>query len=140
MKFLRGLGTSILSLLLFLSLTVFSIAFLLQSTALNPDFIVEQVDRIDVSELAHEITEEMITEDLPDEALFLQDAIYDIIEGQEPWLEEQLHYIIHTAYDFLLGETDTLEITIRLDSVKEDLRENISLTLFVQVRMRYRIM
>jgi len=125
MNFLKGLGTFILSFLLFLSLTVFGIAFLLQSTLLNPDFIVDQVDRIDVSDLAHEFTEDMVTADLPDEALFLQDAIFDVIDDQEPWLKEQLHYTIHTAYDFLLGETDTLEISIRLDSVKEGLRESI---------------
>ncbi len=125
MNFLKGLGTFILSFLLFLSLTVFGIAFLLQSTLLNPDFIVDQVDRIDVSDLAHEFTEEMVAEDLPDEALFLQDAVFDVIDDQEPWLKEQLHYAIYTAYDFFLGETDTLEITIRLDSVKEDLKESI---------------
>jgi len=125
MSFLKGLGTFILSFLLFLSLTVFGIAFLLQSTLLNPDFVVDQVDRIDVSELAHDFAEEMVTEDLPDEARFLQDAIFDVIDDQEPWLKEQLHYATYTAYDFLLGKSDTLEITICLDSVKEDLRESI---------------
>ncbi len=125
MNFLKGLGTFILSFLLFLSLTVFSIAFLLQSTVLNPDFVVDQIDRIDVSDLAHDFAEEMVTEDLPDEALFLQDAIFEVIDDQEPWLKEQLRYATYTAYDFLLGKSDTLEITIRLDSVKEELRESI---------------
>ncbi|MCK4274014.1 MAG: hypothetical protein KAW90_03915, partial [Dehalococcoidales bacterium] len=125
MNFLKGLGTFLLSFLLFLSLTVFGIAFLLHGTLLNPDFVVAQVDRIDVSELARDLTEEKIIGELPDEASFVQDAIYDVIDDQEPWLKEQLHYAIYTAYDFLLGESDTLEITIRLDSVKEDLRESV---------------
>jgi len=125
MNFLRGLGTFLLSFLLFLSLTVFGIAFLLHGTLLNPDFVAAQVDRIDVSELAHDFTEEKIIGELPDEAHFIQDAIYDVIDDQEPWLKEQLRYAIYTAYDFFLGKSDTLEIAIELEGLKEGLRESI---------------
>ena len=37
MKFLKGLGLTLLGFLLFLSLSIFSLAFLLNSTILNPD-------------------------------------------------------------------------------------------------------
>lgn len=125
MNILKGLGTFLLGFLLFLSLTVFGIAFLLHGTLLNPDFVAAQVDRIDVSELARDFTEQEIARNLPDEARFLEDAIYDVIDDQEPWLKEQLNYAIYTAYDFLLGETDTLEITVRLEELKEGLKESI---------------
>ena len=125
MSFLKGLGTFILSFLLFLSLTVFGIAYLLHSTLLSPDFVAAQVDRIDVSELARDFTEEKIIGELPDEANFLEDAIFDIIDSQEPWLKEQLRYAIYTTYDFFLGKSDTLEITIQLEDLKEGLRESI---------------
>ena len=125
MNVLKGLGTAILSFLLFLSLTVFGTAFLLHSTILSPDFVAAQVDKIDVSELARDITEEQIAGELPEEAEFLKDAIFDVIDDQEPWLQEQLHNSIYTAYDFLLSKTDTLEITIRLESLKEGLKDSL---------------
>ena len=125
MNFLKGLGTAILSLLLFLCLTVFSIAFLLQNTVLSPDFVVKQVDRIDVSEIADELAGNLFSEDLPGEAQFLQEAVFDIIDDQEPWLKEQFRYVINNTYDYLLSETDTLEITINLDTVKAGLKDSI---------------
>ncbi|MBN1176237.1 MAG: hypothetical protein JXA51_01015 [Dehalococcoidales bacterium] len=125
MNVLKGLGTAILSLLLFLCLSVFSIAFLLQSTVLNPDFVVKQVDRIDVSEIADEFAGDLFSEDLPGEAQFLRAAVFDIIDDQEPWLKEQFRYVINTFYDYLLSETDTLEITIDLAAVREGLKESI---------------
>lgn len=125
MNVLRSLGTAILSLLLFLSLTVFGTAFLLHSTLLNPDFVAAQVDKMDVSELARDITEEQIAGELPEEVEFLKDAILDVIDEQEPWLKEQARHAIYTGYDFFLGKTDTLEITIELESLKADLKDSL---------------
>jgi hypothetical protein len=133
LNFLKGLGTYILSFLLFLSLTVFSLAFLLHNTVLSPEFVTKQVDRIDVSDLAHDLAEDMISEDLPAEAQFLQNAVFDVIDDQEPWLKEQLHYVIDTAYDFLLGKSDKLEIAIYLDDLKKGLRESLWESLNEQV-------
>ena len=125
MTALKGLGTAILSFLLFLSLTVFGIAFMLNSTLLNPDFMTEQVDKIDVSDLAREFAEEQIVEQIPDEVDFLVDVIYDVIDEQEPWIKEQVDTAIYAGYDFILGDTDALNIYIPLDDKKEELRESI---------------
>jgi hypothetical protein len=125
MNILRGLGTFILSFLLFLSLTVFGMAFLLHSTLLNPDFVAAQVDKIDVSELSRDITEEQIAGKLPEEAEFLKDAVLDVIDDQEPWLKEQRHNAIYTSYDFLLGKSDKLEITVPLESLKADIKDSL---------------
>ena len=125
MKVLKGFGTAILSFLLFLSLSVFGVAFMLNSTLLNPDFVTEQMDKIEVSTLVREITEEQIAEQLPEEASFVQDAIYDIIAEQEPLLKEQVNTAIHAAYDFLLGETENLNIVISLEALKESLKDSL---------------
>jgi hypothetical protein len=122
---IRGLATFILSLLLFLSLTIFGMAFLLQNTLLNPDFVYKQVESVDLSELVRDFAEGNIVGVIPEEAQFLEEAIYDVIEDQEPWLKEQFHDAIYTGYDYLLGESDTLEITIRLEELKENLRESL---------------
>ena len=125
MKVLKGFGLAILSLLLFLSLSVFGIAFMLNSTLLNPDFVAAEVDKIDISALARELTEEQIGEQLPEEALFLKEAIYDVIDDQEPQLKEQLNTAIYSGYDYFLGKNERLNIVIALEPLKASLRDSL---------------
>ena len=124
MSALKSLGTAICSFLLFLALTVFGIAFMLNSTLLNPDFVAAQVDKIDVSDLAEEFAEEQIVEEIPEEVDFLVDVIYDVIDEEEPWIKEQVHTAINGGFDFILSKTDTLNIYIPLEHKKEELRES----------------
>jgi hypothetical protein len=131
MGFLKGLGTGLLSFLLFLSLVVFGIAFLFNSTVINPDFVVNQVDKLDISTLARDIVDEQLSEDLPDEAEFLKDAAYAVIADQEPWLKEQVNNALYTGYDYLLGKSDRLKIVIPLESLKTDFKESLWETLKV---------
>ncbi len=129
MGVLKGLGSGILSFLLFLSLVIFGIVFMVNSTVLNPDFIVAQVDNLDISTLARDIVDEQLSEDLPEEGEFLKEAAYMIIDEQEPWLKEQVNNAVYIGYDFLLGKSDRLEITIPLESLKTDFKENLWETL-----------
>jgi len=125
MKVLKGFAIAILSLLLFLSLVIFGISFLLNSTLLNPDFASSQVEKTDISTLVTEITEEQIGEELPEDLLFLKEAVYDVVADHEPWIKEQLDIAIHTGYDYLLSKSDVLEITIPLETLKESLRDSM---------------
>jgi len=125
MGFLKGFGTFVLGFLLFLSLSVFSVAFLLNSTLLNPDFVTRQVDRIDISSLARDVAEKQIKEELPAELSFLKEAVYNVIDEQEPWLKTQLNQAINTGYDYFLGKTDTLSISVPLDAFKKDLKNSL---------------
>ncbi len=125
MKVLKGFGLSILSFLLFLSLSIFGIAFTINSTLLNPDFVAAEVDKIDMSALVIEIAEEQIGGQLPEEALFLKEAIYDVIDDQEPWLKEQLNTAIYSGYDYFLGKSDRLNIAISLEPLKVSLKESL---------------
>ena len=125
MNVLKGFGLGILSFLLFLSLSVFGIAFMLNSTLLNPDFVTSEVDKIDVSALVIEMAEEQIGEQLPEEAFFLKEALYGIISDQEPWLKEQLNAAIYTGYDFFLGKSERVDMIISLEPLKENLRDSL---------------
>jgi len=124
-KFLKGLGTFFCSFLLFLSLSVFSVAFLLHSTLLNPDFVASQVDKIDISSLARDIAEKQINEQLPEEGQFLKDVTFDVINNQEPRIKKQLDSVIYTGYDFLLGKNKQLEITISMVELKANLKDSL---------------
>ena len=125
MSFLKGLGLTVLSILLFLSLSIFGVAFLLQSTILNPDFVADQVNRIDISELARELLEGQMEGQLPEEFSFVEDSIFEVIDEQEPLLKEQANNAIYAGYNYLLGKSDRLEVTFSLVALKESLRDSL---------------
>jgi hypothetical protein len=125
MNFLKGLGTFISSFLIFLSLSVFGLAYLVHSTALSPRFVTSQVDKVDVSALARDVAEKQISGKLPEEALFIKEAVYKVIDDQEPWLKKQLDGAINTGYDFLLGKSNRLEFDISLKDLKADLKDSL---------------
>jgi hypothetical protein len=125
MNFLKGLVTGILSLILFLVLAVFSIAFMLHGTVLSPDFVSSQVDKIEISKIARDIAEDQIGKELPQDATFLNDVAYEVITQQELWIKEQLHKAIDMGYDFFLGKSDKLIITVSLVGLKENLNDSL---------------
>jgi len=127
MKFLKGFGLVILSLLLFLSLSVFGTVLTLNQTILNPDFVVSQVDRLDIPSLA----EDILSEQVPPEAEefmneeFMVEVISDTITDLEPWLKEQARDGIYSIYDYLEGRSQSLSLTISMEPVKESLMDNL---------------
>jgi len=62
MKFLKGLALFILGSLLFPSLSIFGIVFMLNQTILNPDFVVSQVNKLDIASIAGDMLSEQITQ------------------------------------------------------------------------------
>ena len=125
MNFLKSLLVSLLTLILFLSLTVFATVFTLKSTLLDPDFVVRQVDRLEVSELVAEITGAQIGGQLPAESAFLEEAMFQAIEENEPWLKEQVNAAVYSLYGFMLGESERLSLVISLESLKSSLRDTV---------------
>jgi hypothetical protein len=125
MGFLKSLATTLMTMLLFLSLAAFGTLFALSSTLLDPDFVVAQVDRLDVAALAREMTETQVSGQVPSEQEFLEEALYDAIEKNEPELKEEASRAIYSGYDYLLGETERLSLTISLAPLRQDLRDNL---------------
>jgi hypothetical protein len=125
MKVLKGFGVAILSLLLFLSLSVFGLAFTIHGTLLNPDFVAAEVDRIDSVALAREIMEEQMQQQPLESDLFMEEAISGVIADQEAYLKGQAKAVIYQVYDFLLGKKDNLSVTIPLEPLKASLKERM---------------
>lgn len=127
MNFLKGLVVSLLSLLLFLSLSLFGLVFMLNQTVLNPDFITSQVEKLDMSSL----TKELIIPQLPSEFKdneFVTKALDNTFTDLEPRLKEQAGNAIHQSYDYLLGKSQSLSFTISLEQFKTTLRDNLRQT------------
>ena len=125
MGFLRSIIASFLSFILFLTLVVFSVAFMLQGTVLNSDFISTQVDNVPISDIARDFGDEIISSSLPQDMPFVKDVALNVIENQEPWIKQQLKDAIDTGHDYLLGDTETLLIIIPLSELKQNLSNDL---------------
>lgn len=125
MGFLRGLGTTICGILLFLALTVFSAAFLLNGTVLNTGFMNSQIDKLDISSIAHDAINTQIQEELPPNSDFINGVVLNFFDKEVPQIKTQLHNGINEAYDYFLQKTDTLSVTISLAEIKQNLKDNI---------------
>jgi hypothetical protein len=129
MSAVKVLVTIILSFLLLISLLLFGIGLLINSTLLNPDFVAGQVDKLDMNAIAHDFIEEQVADEIPQEEEFLEEAAYDVIAEQEPWLKEQMNNAIYAGYDYLLGKSEKFEINIPLDELKANIKVSLWKTL-----------
>ncbi|MFC1907785.1 hypothetical protein ACFLWT_00055 [Chloroflexota bacterium] len=114
MKFLKGLAFFLLTFLLSLSLSVFGLVFMVNSTILNPDFITSEIDRLDVSSLAEEfIGEQTLGGEFSEE---LEIALVDTIPKLEPLVKEQISAAIYSIFDYLQGERENPELARTLSN------------------------
>jgi len=114
MNFLKALALGVLSFLLLLCLFVFGFALTLNQTVLNPDFIVAEVDRLDIPSLAEEfLSEEIPQEELPEE---LRIVLVDTITKLEPIVKEQISATIYPVFDYLLGKSQSPNLAVTLSN------------------------
>lgn len=125
MKVLKGLAVSLLSFLLFLCLSLFSITFSLKSTILSPDFVIAEIDKINLPVVVKELAEPQLSRQLTPEVQFLKEPIYGIISSQEKWLKEQAGVGVRSFYDFMLGKSEKLSFTISLETFKANLKDSV---------------
>ncbi|MEE8582695.1 MAG: hypothetical protein V3S61_02345 [Dehalococcoidales bacterium] len=132
MSFLKGLALTFLSLLLFLSLVLFGQALTLNMTALNADFVADQIDSLDVPSLVNESLDD---EEFPAEFRASLDSSLPAIES---WAKEQLTAAIDPTYDYLLGRSQDINLpAILKDTVLDpagirSLLEDVDLTALVE--------
>ncbi len=107
MKILKGFALVILGFLLFLSLSIFSLAFWLNSTVLSPRFITSEINRLDMSALIEQSFVQQPSEGFPPE---FQSTLTSTIKKLEPVIEKQLDAAIYSVYDYLLGKKENPEL------------------------------
>jgi hypothetical protein len=113
MNFNKGLVLALLSFLLFLSITIFGFAFTLKNTVLSPDFIAAQLDKFDTTSLAGEMIQDQTRrQELPEE---LGTTLVNTITKLDPLVKEQVGAATHSVYDYLLGETPSLDLALILN-------------------------
>ncbi len=114
MKFLKNLALVLLSFLLFLSLSIFGLAFMVNSTALNPKFVTSELNRLDMSSLAGDIINEQVKKgELPKE---FGTSLVNTIAKVEPSVKEKIGAATYSIYDYLLGKRQSPDLALTLRS------------------------
>ena len=86
-KLLKALALGVLGFLLFFSLSIFGVAFTLNSTVLNPKFVTSELNKLDMSSLARSFIDERVKGgELPQE---LGTSLTDTITRVEPLVKEK---------------------------------------------------
>ncbi len=127
MSLARKVALGFLSFLLFVSLSGFVLAFTINRTVLNPDFIVSRLDTLDVSSLAAEVLKEQVPEEVMAmvPAELIDEVLDDVLTELEPWLKEQIGGVVDTVYDYLWGRSQSLSLVVDTEPVKEDVRDKL---------------
>ena len=113
MNFLKSLTLALLSFLLFLSISVFGFAVTLKYTVMSPDFITAQLDKLDTASLAGEIIQDQIRrQEIPEE---MGATLVTTITRLDPLVKEQISTAIHSVYNYLLGESQSLDLALILN-------------------------
>jgi len=122
---MKGFATGFLNFILSLSIAALGLAFMLNVTVLNPDFVIAELDKIDPYSLVKEQAAEQLTEQLPPEFEFMSGAIEKTFTDLEPWLKAQVNSSIYSFYDYILGKSESLSIVITTEPIKESLKDNL---------------
>ena len=121
MRVLEDIGLGLVSFLLFIALLLLVLAFTLNLTVLNPQFMGTAIGKLDVPSLAKGIAAERLP---PEDSAYLP-AINDTIEEVKPWINQQTAYLVSGTYDYLLGKTNTFNLAISTDPLRSSLVNNM---------------
>ena len=106
MKILKILGLIVLGFLLFISLSVFGLAFTINSTILNSSFLLHELDRLNVAGL----TEEMLNKSESDLSPEVHDAVIRAVRNLEPQVKTQIRAANSQVYAYLMGREADIDI------------------------------
>jgi hypothetical protein len=81
------------SFVLFFSLAVFGLGYAITNTALDPDFVTSELDKLDLSAAVEEFVHIEAPSQMPD----LNEAIYKTVSNLEPLIKERSNSAIHSV-------------------------------------------
>jgi hypothetical protein len=116
------MALGLVGLLLFILLPSLGLAININSTLLNPQFIANEVEDLDINSIVHQY----LAEQLPAGDQSYLPAVDDTLVQIRPWIDQQIHNAVFGGYDYLLGKTNELNITISTDSVKPILIDKLT--------------
>jgi len=119
MSIVRGFFSGIFGSLLFTALVLLGIIITVNLTVLNPDFVVSELDELDV----YSVVIEQAKAQLPSQEFIKPEVVDSMLAELKPWLREQAKTVIHAVYAYLKGD-EGLNVTISLEPVRSVIKEN----------------
>jgi len=94
--------------LLLCSLSIFGLAFTVNSTVLNEDFINSQIDKLNIADIADEaIDQQLEEEEIPQS---VRDSLDNILPQLEQYIADQSSIIIDQVYAYIKGESSEIDL------------------------------
>ena len=120
MRIVRGIFSGILSFVLVVTLVTLGIVITVNLTILNPNFIISELDKLDI----YSIIANQVREQIPAEEPYIAQVIDETITDLEPWLKEQTATVIYSGCAYLKGDQE-LNIVISLEQVRTTIKGNV---------------
>lgn len=121
MRVARGILSGLFGLALALVVVALGLVVTLNSTILNPSFVVTELDKMG----AHAIIADQIRGQLPSEEPQIARIIDETMVELEPWLREQTAVLAYAGCAYLKGERE-LSVTISLEAVRVKVKEKVA--------------
>jgi hypothetical protein len=122
MQVLRGIAMGLLGFFLFISLILLGIAFTIDNTALNPRFIVNEIDQLDIPSIVHETLAKSMPADYQPYLKGIDASVTETL----PWIHQQVNYVVNGTYDYLLSKTDRLDLSFSTQPLQQSLKKNLT--------------
>jgi hypothetical protein len=121
MNIARGIFSGLFSFILVIALVALGIALTINHTILNPDFVISEIDKLDIQS----IIIEQVKSQLPEEVPYMAEIFDEVAAELKPWLKEQTTRVIYAGYAYLEGDEE-LNIVIPLEQVKTSIKDNLA--------------
>jgi hypothetical protein len=119
---LKGIALGLFGFFLCLVLPFLGIAIAVNCTLLNPQFMVSEIEKLDINSVAHQA----IADQLPSDYRSYLPVIDATLVEIKPWVNQQIHEIIYRSNDYILGKTSEFKITVSTASVTPILVNNLT--------------
>ena len=106
MSVVKNLAVGLCLFLLFFAILIFGYFFMINSTVMNPDYVIDRINETEVIELIDGFVE---FESSP-EAERVFEEIKDIVPDVEPTIKEGMGVAVYSLYDYLKGKKEEPEI------------------------------
>ena len=102
-----------------------NLSLLLRATLLTPDFVSSLLEELDIDTLSSQFLTEKIEEQIPEELQYLSEYVDDAVTALVPLIKEEIINSVDPILGYLLGERQSVSVTISLDSVIESLEDDL---------------
>ncbi len=101
---------------------MFGLVLTINVTLLNSSFAYGEVQKLNVPAVVHEL----VGESTPSGEKYFISGIDKAISDIKPWLDQQIHNVIFSSYDYLSGRADGINVSIDTADIRQTLVKSLT--------------